>query len=718
MSQGINNTGTSGGSSFGGASGLSFKVPTNLSSAFGNPVSGSTAGSTNNFGSSTSGTSAFNFANTGTVSGTASAAAPGSNPSTSFGSTQPKAGGLFGGGLTTGTTSTGLFGGAGQSSTNSGVAVPSMQSTTSTFNFGLGQPSTTSNAQGTSAQPTAHKLSGFAQSTASQPIGASSLFGKPADGSSSSSLFGKPAESLTSNQTTKPAFNFGAPSNPSATLNTSTPAVASSLGSLFGSQSLNTSGKGLFGLSTSQAPAGGSGLFGKPAEPAQTHAAGAPNASTAASGALSLFSLGTSKPAESKAAPPGGLFGNNAKNTSSLGLLSTSASTGLFGKTDASKADTETNSKAEPSKEASGGLFGAQPDASKQTSGGIFGNSDSKSSGFSFGKPEVQGGSLLGNKTEQKSDVKPDAAKPSFALNPTETKIDKSMPSFSFGAPSSATAGAAQGTNAPATASLGTNSVTSIMNSNTATAPTAPSGESRPEAKTETKDQPNLKPTQVKPIAVSLDNKTVDDLIMSWSQKLSHTKDVFGKYTQKVREWDEKLAATGQDIMDLHQESVKVEGLQQRIDQQLMFVESQQDELDKILDNYEQQADILLANIDSSGLELAMVPGVRNAGSASNIYVTDDLREKAYYNAEVIDEKLTSLGDNLAGLIENINSISDAFNKEQMKGIAGEGDDAGQNLVDGTVKLINLHLDSLKYIESKKGELESRVRVLKQGRVQ
>ena len=52
-----------------------------------------------------------------------------------------------------------------------------------------------------------------------------------------------------------------------------------------------------------------------------------------------------------------------------------------------------------------------------------------------------------------------------------------------------------------------------------------------------------------------------------------------------------------------------------------------------------------------------------SGGSSSSLSITDKLRENAYHNAELLDERLDNPGANLGTLINEINSVSDVFNK-------------------------------------------------------
>ena len=386
----------------------------------------------------------------------------------------------------------------------------------------------------------------------------------------------------------------------------------------------------------------------------------------------------------------------------------------------------------------SGFLFGAKKDEDKPASGGFLlsvKKDDDKdkptTSGLSFGakkddnKPASGGFSFGAKKDEDKA-----ASGGGFTFG-AKKDDDKDKPAsggFSFG----------QKSDDKKEDKSGSGNATSATTASTATTTT-------------TTAQPNLKPTKIEPIPVSIDNKTLDDLIVKWSKQLTTTTKVFDSYTTKVKEWDQKLVESGDDITKLNQESLEAETLQSKINQQLLFVENQQDELEKILDNYEQQADILLNNMELNNNEVVNAPSslihavdgsnkdtnskdasasvsssnpAASGGSSSSLSITDKLRENAYHNAELLDERLDNLGANLGTLINEINSVSDVFNKNLINELANKADARDStskkddikpdenNPIEEIVRLLNLHLENLKYIENAEEELKSKLEKL------
>lgn len=356
--------------------------------------------------------------------------------------------------------------------------------------------------------------------------------------------------------------------------------------------------------------------------------------------------------------------------------------------------------------------FGAKPDSGDKTVS--FGANTEKSDKptLSFGKSAETKAPVAAPGTEKK-----DAPAFSFGAKPAEKK-DDSAPALSFGGdkkdskPSGFSFGAKPAEKkeeAPSGFSFGAKPAEKKddppAGANTGTAASQTSCDKK-EVKTDSKDAPIMKPTQIEPIPVSLDNKTMDDLIVKWSKQLTKTTGIFETYTSKVQVWDQQLATSADEIARLHRDASEVETLQQKIDQQLMFVETQQDELDKILDNYEQQADLLLTNIDLNNADYSSGSQVNANSNTTGLNVTDKLREKAYHNAELLDERLDGLEDNLSTLVEEINSVSDVFNKSVLR-------IEGAEPIEEIVKLLNVHLENLKYIESTKDVLEEKVAQLK-----
>ena len=416
----------------------------------------------------------------------------------------------------------------------------------------------------------------------------------------------------------------------------------------------------------------------------------------------------------------------------------------------------KTDEPAKKDEKPTGGFsFGANKDdgKDKQTGGFSFGakkdeDKDKPAGGFSFGtkkdedKDKSAGGFSFGAKKDEDKD-KP-AGGFSFGAKKDEDK-DKQTGGFSFGAKKDE----------------------GETKKEIDAAKIAPPSSSTTTSTSDT-SQPNLKPTKIQPIPVSIDNKNLDDLILKWSKQLSSTAKLFHTYTDKVKTWDLKLVESGDAITKLNQESIEVQALESKIDQQLRFVENQQDELEKVLDNYEQQTDILLSNIEvnnnSGAISSGNVPAITGGANTSthtagvsasssalttrddtqhqqqqlqplvptSVSLTDKLREKAYYNAELLDERLDTLGENLNTLITEVNSIGNIFNKSLAKNLTisdaknnkegkagGDSKDQDKNSdgydrsIEEIIQLLNLHLENLKFIENAEAVLKKKLAKVK-----
>jgi nuclear pore complex protein Nup62 len=598
-------------------------------------------------------------------------------------------------------------------------------------------------------------LSAFSPAVFSKPVTNNcsvdgSIFGQTNTGGAGS-LFGS-----TPLKNDKPAFSFGA-----ATTGAAAPSFGAPAGNkeqakpLFGgapaagSSSFSFGAKpdenkpSLFGASANN-PSAGSSLFGgaQPAAPSATAPSSGfslslgstQNNSSAKPATTPGFNFGSSSKPEEKKETPGFSFGAASKPAESAAAPSFS-----FGA--ASKPAEQKNAPAT----APSFSFGATADKKEEPKPAFsFGGASTTEKkeepkpAFSFGgasttekkeepKPSFSFGSAPAPAPEKKAESKPafsfggasttekkEEPKPAFSFGGASApeKKEEPKPAFSFGG---ASATEKKDDKAPATGGFSFGAKPEEKKAESKPATGGFSFGAKVDEKKDTTDEHKEKKTvsfstsvtekkdeqktvEVQP--VSLNNKTLEDIITKWTNQLTNTSKSFEEYSARINEWDTVLVEGGDKISQLYSDVVAAEQTQGKVDQSLLYIERQQNELETFLDNYEVKAQNLLTDVLSSSSQQR----------DSSVLTNDQKREQAYRTAELLDENLNSLGTNLSSLISEINDVSESFNKVNglgtSKDTSKEEEDSSLGQI---VKLLSSHLDSLRFIESSSDDLKAKL---------
>lgn len=127
-----------------------------------------------------------------------------------------------------------------------------------------------------------------------------------------------------------------------------------------------------------------------------------------------------------------------------------------------------------------------------------------------------------------------------------------------------------------------------------------------------------------------------------------------------------------------------MEVTQREIDQNLEYINTQQEELNAILDTYEKQIEQVF---DESNLQQPMQPA-------------DVQRERAYGMAESLNAQLDDVNRNLNVMVEEINKMGSS------QQISTDDED----VVGQIVQILNSHLSSLQWIDTHSIELQNKIK--------
>lgn len=140
----------------------------------------------------------------------------------------------------------------------------------------------------------------------------------------------------------------------------------------------------------------------------------------------------------------------------------------------------------------------------------------------------------------------------------------------------------------------------------------------------------------------------MEEIINRWTSDLEKYKTEFATQAADIKKWDNILIENGDKITTLFSETLEAEKTQGRMDNVLQQLESDQEELGTALDYYEAQIKDLFE---------AQMGGVEGMQPA------DQEREKAYHLAEKLNDQLAGMGNELGGMIKEINKASTTINK-------------------------------------------------------
>uniref|UniRef100_A0A452U221 Nuclear pore glycoprotein p62 n=2 Tax=Ursus TaxID=9639 RepID=A0A452U221_URSMA len=161
----------------------------------------------------------------------------------------------------------------------------------------------------------------------------------------------------------------------------------------------------------------------------------------------------------------------------------------------------------------------------------------------------------------------------------------------------------------------------------------------------------------------------LEGLINKWNLDLEDQEKYFLHQATQVNAWDRTLIENGEKITTLHGEVEKVKLDQQRLEQELDFILSQQKELEDLLTPLEEF--------------------VKDQSGSAYLQHADEEHGKTYKLAENIDAQLKRMAQDLKDIIEHLNTFGNpADPTDPLRQIC---------------KILNAHMDSLQWINQNSG---------------
>uniref|UniRef100_H2Y823 Nucleoporin NSP1-like C-terminal domain-containing protein n=1 Tax=Ciona savignyi TaxID=51511 RepID=H2Y823_CIOSA len=373
---------------------------------------------------------------------------------------------------------------------------------------------------------------------------------------------------------------------------------------------------------------------------------GATSAPASASTGFSFASTQSSAPSFGAAQPTSGFTAPATQSGFSLGgnvpkpsFGATTAATGFsFGGGGATSASTAPATSAP--------TFGAQP----ATTGGLFGAQPSKPPSFGLGVATPAKTSSATGFSTTSTNQQGGWGSTGFNLGGTSTTVTTSTASSGFKLGSTGTTEFKLG------------GTTSFNLTPASSQPTAPSSTT-------------LVGDTTTP---SLRYKDLETRINKWTNELEQQEQLFLTQATQVNAWNKLLIDNSGKITDLNDEFEKVKLDQERLDQEIDFIRTQQQELE----------DLLLPLEEKTRQEVSTLAG------AVHTHHADLERERTYNLAENIDAQLKQMVQDLREVIDHINVTSQPSDTTDP--------------VNQIAKILSAHMDSLQWLDSNSVALQQK----------
>ncbi|UIZ24898.1 hypothetical protein KXD40_006759 [Peronospora effusa] len=172
--------------------------------------------------------------------------------------------------------------------------------------------------------------------------------------------------------------------------------------------------------------------------------------------------------------------------------------------------------------------------------------------------------------------------------------------------------------------------------------------------------------------------RTIEDIINAWSEQLERNADTFTTEAVKVSEWDSDLMDSQKKLGDIAGDVRRIQVAQNELDTNLDTIFAYQMELKSTLEQLEKSVDKMYE-------------------SQNQMPVTADIeREKTLQLSVDVDDQLNSMTTTLKETVEKLNKAQDD--------VADENNPMVQ-----IMKVLNVHHNSLQWIEGTSGRINSEI---------